>query len=224
MQTKAAIYVRISKDTKDSETGRGVQDNENQLISLQQFAERSDYEIVQIYADECTGGSSDDRKAFRQMLADATKRKFSVLIVWALDRMTREGIHKTFDHIKVLQDNKIEFISYSEPHFRTTGPFGELAIALAAFMAKQERERLIERTNAGLARYRKQYAEGTAKSRTGKNLPIGRPHRIVNWSKVLDLKKQGKTIREIADKYSVSPMTVQRILKRYESTTTGSHN
>ncbi len=86
------------------------------------------------------------------MLGDATRRKFDAVLVWALDRLTREGIKATFDYVKQLKNDGVEFISYSEAHFRTAGPAGELMLAVAAWIADQERIRMSERTKAGLKR------------------------------------------------------------------------
>jgi DNA invertase Pin-like site-specific DNA recombinase len=63
---------------------------------------------------------------------------------------------KTFEHIRKLQENGVAFESYTEEHFRTTAKSGELMIALAAWIADQQRERLVEQTKAGLARARAQ--------------------------------------------------------------------
>jgi DNA invertase Pin-like site-specific DNA recombinase len=90
------------------------------------------------------------------MFAAASRREFDFLATWALDRLSREGVVKTFEHIKVLRGYGIQYISYSEPHFRTTGPAGELMIAVAAWIAEQEHKRISERTIAGLAKARRQ--------------------------------------------------------------------
>jgi putative DNA-invertase from lambdoid prophage Rac len=73
------------------------------------------------------------------MLADAGKRRLKAVVVWALDRFTREGIEATFNYVRQLKDGGCDFISYSEPHFRTTGPAGTLMLAVAAWIAEQER-------------------------------------------------------------------------------------
>ena len=65
----------------------------------------------------------------------ASRREFDCLVTWALDRLSREGVAQTFDHIKTLRGYGVEYVSFSEPHFRTTGPAGELMIAVAAWIA-----------------------------------------------------------------------------------------
>src|SRR5664279_3332752 len=80
------------------------------------------------------------------MFLAASRREFGVLLVWALDRLSREGILETLQHLKRLRNYDVQFESFTEPHFRTTGPlgeiFGELMIAFSAMIAKQERLRI----------------------------------------------------------------------------------
>ena len=55
------------------------------------------------------------------MLGDASRRQFDAIVTWALDRLSREGVAQTFEHIKMLRGYGVEYISYQEAHFRTTG-------------------------------------------------------------------------------------------------------
>jgi DNA invertase Pin-like site-specific DNA recombinase len=109
--------------------------------------------VVHEYIDQ-TSAKSGERDQFKVMFEDASRRKFEILLVWALDRLTREGVAETFTYIKRLLAEGVQFISFSEAHFRTTGPAGELMIAIAAWIAEQERRRISERTIAGLDRVR----------------------------------------------------------------------
>jgi DNA invertase Pin-like site-specific DNA recombinase len=128
-------------------------------------------------------------------------------VVRALDRFTREGIEKTFGYVRQLKDDGVDFVSYSEPHFRTTGPAGTLMLAVAAWIAEQERRRISERTKAGLA---------TARAK-GKKL--GRPAVVVDRARVLALRQTGASVVRIASQLAldgtrVSRETVRRILQQ----------
>jgi DNA invertase Pin-like site-specific DNA recombinase len=90
------------------------------------------------------------------MFTAAARREFDLLVTWALDRLSREGVSATFEHIKKLRGYGVQYISFSEPHFRTTGPAGELMIAVAAWIAEQEHKRISERVKAGLQKARRQ--------------------------------------------------------------------
>jgi DNA invertase Pin-like site-specific DNA recombinase len=165
---RCCLYARVS-------TNDGRQDTENQLVQLREYAAREGYAVVHEYIDQASGKSS-DRDAFRRLFEDASRRMFDVVIVWALDRFTREGVFETFAHIRKLTAYGVQFESYSEAHFRTTGPAGELMVAVAAWIAKQERIRISDRTKAGLVRARRQ----------GK-VP-GRPKRVFRRDEVVRLR------------------------------------
>jgi DNA invertase Pin-like site-specific DNA recombinase len=196
----AAVYARVSRDGKGGKPGTRRQDTENQLHELREYCGKQGWTIVHEYIDRVSGKRSDNRREFQAMMQDASQRRFDVVVVWALDRFTREGVMQTFEHIKTLRGYGVEFESFTEAHFRTTGPAGELMIAIAAWIAKQERERIVERTLAGLARAR----------REGKTL--GRPRKIVNRDKALQLQEQGLGMRAIGKKLGVSAMKISRVM------------
>lgn len=187
-----AVYARVSTLDKG-------QDTENQLVQLREYCARSRWTIAEEYVDH-ESGKSGKRDAFQRLFADASKRKFDVVLVWALDRFTREGVYETFEYIEKLNRSGVKFESYSEAHFRTTGPAGELMIAIAAWIAKQERIRISERTKAGLARAR----------REGKH--CGRPARVFRRDQAVQMRNDGMSLRDIAQQLGVSFMTVSRVL------------
>ncbi len=82
---KAAIYARVSTDK---------QELENQLQALHAFARKRGYTIGQAFCDVATGKHS-NREEFNKMMRAAVQRKFDVILVWALDRLSREGMSKT---------------------------------------------------------------------------------------------------------------------------------
>jgi len=91
---RCCLYARIS-------TNDGRQDTENQLVQLREYAARQGYAVVHEYVDQASGKHS-DRDAFRQLFEDASRRMFDRVVVWALDRFTREGVLETFEHIRRL--------------------------------------------------------------------------------------------------------------------------
>ena len=144
---KAAIYTRVS--TSD-------QDTRNQLHVLETFASQQNYKVVCVYRDIASGGDC-NRPQFKQMLMDARMHMFSTLFIWSLDRFSREGISQTLSYIKRLKNSGVSIKSYTEGWLDTSeGGMGDLLIAIMSWMAKQERQRISERTKAGLARTDKQ--------------------------------------------------------------------
>ena len=92
----------------------------------------------------------------------------------------------------------VGYRSFTEPYFDSCGIFKDAVISILATIAKQERIRLSERVQAGLAR---------ARSR-GKRL--GRPKKIVDASKIAHLRSEGHSWREITEETGISKGTAQR--------------
>src|SRR6476620_11330203 len=85
MRKRAAVYVRVSTDK---------QTVENQLRELRQIAERRGWQIVEEYHDAGISGAKgrDQRPGLDRMLKDASKRRFNVVMAWAIDRLGRSLI------------------------------------------------------------------------------------------------------------------------------------
>jgi DNA invertase Pin-like site-specific DNA recombinase len=205
------LYQRVStKPPKNTDKNRikmeehkkRIQEVENQELQLRQFVEKQEgWVIVGIYTDRMSGKQSDRPELDRLMLDATTGKKCDIVLAWALDRFTREGVAETFNYIRLLKDSKVDFWSLTEPHFRTTGPTGELMISIAAWIAKQERTRISERTKAGLERAVK---NGSI---------LGRPQVIIDKVKIEQLHNQGVSIRNIAKMLQVSPTTIFNLMK-----------
>lgn len=193
----AGLYGRVS--TKDK-----GQDTENQMAQLRKYAEAQNWEIREFIDHE--SGKHSDRAGLDALFTAASRREINMVLVWALDRFTREGVAETFIHIKRLSGYGAQFESFTEPHFRTTGPAGELMIAIAAWIAKQERIRISQRTKEGLATARK-------KGRIG-----GRPRKIFDRSRAEQLRKDGKSWRQIEAIMGIGQSTIRGILAGVQQT------
>ena len=185
---KAALYLRISTDK---------QELENQLEPLKKFAKGRGLKIVQVYRDMATGKNS-NRPALNKMLKDAHRHAFDAIVVWALDRLSREGMSRTVQLIEMLERMGIGVISYSEPYLDTTNELARnILLAVVSTLAKAERERISERTRAGLARVK----------RSGKKL--GRPEiASKKRTQAVKLLKMGYSLRQAAHKLGVSRSSV----------------
>jgi DNA invertase Pin-like site-specific DNA recombinase len=187
---KIAIYARVST-TK--------QDNENQLAQLHEFAAKQGWEIFDNYIDQ-ESGSTSDRVEFQRMFADASKRKFDLVLFWALDRFSREGVLDTLQHFNRLEASGVAYKSYTEPFFDSCGIFKDAVVAIMATLAKQERVKRAERTRAGLAVAR-------AKGKT-----LGRPRTIdVTATDVARMRAAGNSYRKTARELGISLRSVQRL-------------
>ena len=90
------------------------------------------------------------------MLDKAMKRKFDVVLVWALDRLSREGPLAILTLVNRLKNCGVKVISYQEPWTEAPGELGDLLYALSGWVARMESQRRSERTKAGLARVKAQ--------------------------------------------------------------------
>lgn len=135
-----AIYSR-----KSVFTGKG-DSIENQVQLCKEYIEKNffDEEITyKIYEDEGFSGGNTNRPQFKELLNDANRKKFKVLICYRLDRISR-NVSDFSSTLDLLQKNDIDFISIKE-QFDTSTPMGRAMIYIASVFAQLERETIAER-------------------------------------------------------------------------------
>ncbi|MGA8086541.1 MAG: recombinase family protein [Terracidiphilus sp.] len=172
---------------------------ETQLHDLRQMAGQRGYQIVQEYTDRISGTKA-KRPGLDQMMTDARRGRFDVVLVWACDRIARSTRH----FLAVLDDlNRIgvEFVSFRE-NIDTGGPLGRAIVIIIAAIAELERSLIVERVRAGMRRAR---LEGQR---------IGRTPLVLDNAAIQQDRQRGQSIRQIAKGYSVSTATIQRVLKK----------
>ena len=146
---RVAIYARVSTDKKG-------QDPENQLQQLRCWCDRLGYEVVREYVEHESGARGADRRPeYAQMFVAAARREFDMVLVWALDRFSRNGLTSTVVDLERLSSHGVGFHSYSEPHLSTDNELvRDVLLAVLASLAKLERQKIGARTKAGLERAR----------------------------------------------------------------------
>ncbi len=148
--TKVALYARVSLDERADDAR--AQNPENQLQALRDFAKAMGYEVVGEYVDFKSGADS-SREQFRKLIQDAMLRRFEGILVWKLDRFSREGISNTLSYIKQLKNRKVWLKSLTESWLDTENEsLSELLLAIMAWFANEERRKISERTKAAIAR------------------------------------------------------------------------
>jgi len=188
---KIALYLRVSTDK---------QETENQAVQLREFAAKQGWQIVREYCDY-ESGSKSDRVEFQRMFTDAQRGNFELVLFWALDRLSREGVLETLQYLNRLESCGVGFRSYTEQFFDSCGVFKDAIISIMATLAKQERIKRSERTKAGLARVK---ASGKV---------LGRPKALtVDSHAVARLKASGHSQRSIARLLGVSQASVCRLV------------
>jgi len=182
-------YGRVS--TKDQTT-------ENQKLEIQSAGYPVDY----WYADEGVSGSTQasQRPQFSKMLQQIRDRER--LVVTKLDRLGRDA-QDVGATIKLLAARKIEVIVLQLGKLDLTSAAGKLMLTMLAAMAEMERDLLIERTQAGLARAK---AEGKT---------LGRPAKTTNDQRreITDLHQKGTSISALSRLYGISRASVMRIVE-----------
>jgi DNA invertase Pin-like site-specific DNA recombinase len=186
------IYARVSTRDKG-------QDFTNQLLALREFATKQGWAIFVEYVDELSGKDS-DRPQFKRMLEDASTRRFDILLFWSLDRLSREGVLETLQHLQRLTSYGVAWRSFTEQYLDSTGIFRDAVIGILAAIAKQERVRLAERTKAGLERVR----------RSG--VKLGRPAAKINADSIRALRDSGASWSEVSRRTGLARATCQKAL------------
>ena len=110
---RVAVYARVSTDNKG-------QDPDNQLMQLRAWCGRMGYVVVREYVDHESGAKgADQRKQFGRLFVDAARREFDMVLVWALDRFSRNGMASTIVDLQRLGSYGVTFHSFNEPHLST---------------------------------------------------------------------------------------------------------
>lgn len=151
---KVALYARVSMEETDKENRR-YQEPENQLKPLRDWALMNEWESVGEYVDRGSGADT-TREQFRKLLNDAMLLKFNAILVWKLDRFSRENMSTLVGRIETLRNRGIAIKSLTETWLDTSkdNPMGELVLAVMSWAAAEERRKISERTKAGIARRR----------------------------------------------------------------------
>ena len=180
-------YGRVS--TKDQTTN-------NQRLEI----ERAGFKVDYWFADEGVSGKTHAslRPQFKVLLSQI--RDGEILVVAKLDRLGRDAqdVNAT---IKALAKRKIEVIILQLGKLDVASPSGKLMLQMLAAVAEMERDLLVERTQSGLARAKR---EGKVLGRPVKTTPS-------QQSEIINLRKNGASISSLSRVYGVSRATIMRV-------------
>jgi DNA invertase Pin-like site-specific DNA recombinase len=189
---KAAIYCRVS--TSDQRV-------ESQLYDLRELAAQRGLEIVTEYADRGISGTKARRPGLDAMMADARRKKFSVVLVAAFDRIAR-STRNFLQIIDELDSMGIEFISRREG-VATGDAMGRLFVTIISAIAELERSVVVERVKSGMRRAK---LEGRR---------IGRARLDVDREQVVQDRRSGLSLTTVAKRHSISRASVCRLMKEF---------
>jgi DNA invertase Pin-like site-specific DNA recombinase len=170
---------------------------ETQLLDLREMAKQRGYEIVLEYSD-IISGSKAKRHGLDQLMADARRHRFDVVLVAAFDRIARNVRH-FLDVLDELNQLGIEFVSKRE-NIDTSGPLGRAMLTIVGAISELERSLIVERVRAGMRRAK---LEGRH---------IGRAPLDIDRAAVVRDRRSGMSLTDVAKKYHVSRATVCRLV------------
>lgn len=141
---KVAIYVRVST-TNQVEEGYSI---DGQIDSLEKYCEAMGWDVYNKYIDAGFSGGSLKRPEMANLINDVKKGLFDTVLVYKLDRLSR-NVRDTLYLIKdVFNINKIDFVSIQE-NIDTSSAMGTLFLTLLSAIAEFEREQIKERMQLG---------------------------------------------------------------------------
>jgi len=191
---RTALYIRVSTLDQHPET---------QQLELRSLAEQRGLEVIKEYVDHGISGARTKRPALDELLADARRRRFDLVLVWACDRLARSTKHflellDEFNHLG------IEFVSMRE-NIDTAGPLGRAIVTIIGAIAELERSLIVERVRAGMRRAK---LEGRH---------IGRKPLEIDRQAILRDRERGMSLGDLAKNHRVSKTSIRRALKQAAS-------
>ncbi len=189
--TRVAIYARVSTTE---------QSTDSQLLDLRRYVRERGWNIFKEYVDEGISGTKDSRPGLNELMNDAKKRRFGVVLVWRFDRFARSTRH-LINALEEFKNLRIDFVSYQE-NIDTSSPLGSAIFTIISAVAQLERDIIAERVKAGLRRAKE----------NGKKL--GRPRAAIDPAEIHRLREQGMSFRAIARQLGVSHPTVMSLARK----------
>lgn len=184
---KVAIYTRVS--TYNQKT-------DSQDFELNEYVKKNNLEVYNRYHDTVSG-TKDSRKELNQLMFDASKKKFDIVLVYKFDRFAR-SLKFLVDSLEVFRTLNIDFISLKEA-IDTTTPMGKLIFSINSAYAEFEREIIKQRIVDGL------------NARREKGLSLGRP-KLSKYlqEKIKELREKKVSSRKIAKQLGISRSVVMK--------------
>jgi DNA invertase Pin-like site-specific DNA recombinase len=157
---RVAIYVRVSTDAQNTSAQRK---------ELEAWAERAGHTVVHVYEDQGVSGAKgrDQRPQFDALLKAAIRRDFNMIAVWSSDRLGRSLRH-LIEVLEIIRDTGTGLYIHTQS-VDTTTPAGRAMFGMLGIFSEFEREMIVARVYAGLARAKERIArDGHFKSKAGK--------------------------------------------------------
>jgi len=186
---RVALYCRVST---------GDQHLETQLYDLREMTKQRGYEVAHEYTDVISGARA-KRPGLDELLADARRHRFDIVLVAAFDRVARSVRH-FLEVLDELSHLNIEFVSLRE-NIDTGGPLGRAIVVIVGAIAELEKSLIVERVRAGMRRAK---LEGRR---------IGRAPLDIDRAQVVVDRRAGMSLSQVAQKHRISRASACRLVK-----------
>ncbi len=123
-RNRVALYARVSTTE---------QSTDSQLLDLRRYVRERGWNIFKEYVDEGISGTTDSRPALNELMNDAKKRRFDVVLVWRFDRFARSTRH-LINALEEFKNLRIDFVSYQE-NIDTSSPLGSAIFTIISAVA-----------------------------------------------------------------------------------------
>ena len=187
---QAALYVRVSTSKQEAE---------NQVLQLRPYCEKNDWDVHAEYVDIISGKET-SRPEYDRMFRDAHKLLFDVVVFWDFSRFSRAGTYHTLLKLRELENLGIGWQSYQEPYLSSIGQWKDVVISVLSTVAQAERDKISERTKAGLERARK------------KGKKLGKRPKKINFAQVWDEYEKQGSINKASKVLPIGYGTTYRII------------
>ena len=195
MSDRIAIYYRVSTDKQDFDSQRVAV--EQWMAGLKEQPKK-----ILIFKDEGISGKHENRPAFRALMTAAMKHEIDVIVVYRLDRFSRNAT-VAIRTLLELDEHGVGFISVTQPvlNLGHSNPFRRTMLAAFAELAEIERDTIVMRVRSGLEAARKRGAT------------LGAPKKMSEESirRAHELKAQGLGYRAIAKELNLSTGTLSKL-------------
>jgi putative DNA-invertase from lambdoid prophage Rac len=201
---KVGIYARVS--TLDKE-----QDPMTQLLPLREFIKNQGWQIYGEYVDMAATTDMTHRMGWQDLLRDASKKEFDLVLVWRMDRVFRSVLDAATT-LERLRTWKVGLLSYAEPWLDTMSTSGEVLYYITVAYAQLERKIINERAKVGIDRAKK------LGHRIGRPRVTDRPGFKSRYGAVLERLTQGLVSRrKAATELGIGYASLKRLLDAREN-------
>ena len=203
------LYLRVSK---------GTQDEQNQLPSCEAICQRRGWSHGPPVVDVMSG-KDQHRPGWSHVMGRARLGVIGAVVVWSLDRIGRDRVSVAQDLRDLLRWG-VQVVSIQESWTdQAKGPLGSLLLDVVTWFAEQERRKIIDRTNEGLAPIRRAIANGGTWTgrKSGRVITrLGRPSIYVDIDRACTLLSEGHSLSEVSRRLGMARGTISKALGRSE--------